>query len=143
MNEESKNLEGVRLYRPGVIAAYMILSGMAIGLLLYALNLLRRGQRWLGVLTLVLCGVLFIVIAAVFTMGGRILGLGLLGVLVAILVYQLERRPFDLALERGATPAKWWPPILLVLGFLLVLVVAAGLFGPDELGGAPYAVYMP
>jgi|GEM_PF-1452143 len=137
MNEKGKNLEGVRLYRPGVIAAYTVLSGMAIGLLLYALNLLRRGQRWVGILTLVLCGVLFILIAAVFTMGGRIFGLGLVGVLVALLVYQLERKPFDLALERGATPAKWWPPILFVLGFLVVLIVAAGLFGPDELGGAP------
>ena len=135
MNEKGKNLEGVRLYRPGVIAGYTVLSGMAVGLLLYALNLLRRGQRWLGVLTLVLCGVLFITIAAVFTMGGGILGLGLVGVLVALLVYQLERKPFDLALERGATPAKWWPPILFVLAFLIVLIVAAGLFGPEDLGG--------
>ncbi|UCB52369.1 MAG: hypothetical protein JSV10_10375 [Candidatus Zixiibacteriota bacterium] len=137
MNEEGKDLEGVRLYRPGVIAAYTVLSGMAIGLLLYALNLLRRGQRWLGVLTLVLCGVLFILIAAVFTMGGRMFGLGLLGVLAAILIYQLERKPFDLALERGATPAKWWPPILFVLAFLLVLIVAAGLFGPSDLADLP------
>ena len=143
MNEEGKNLEGVRLYRPGVIAGYTVLSGMAVGLFLYALNLLRRGQRWLGVLTLVVSGVLFILIAAVFTMGGGILGLGLVGVLVALLVYQLERKPFDLALERGATPAKWWPPILFLLAFFLILIVAAGLFGPDDLGGAPLAVYVP
>ena len=137
MNEEGKNLEGVRLYRPGVVAAYTVLSGMTVGLLLYALNLLRRRQRWLGVLTLVLSGVLFILIAAIVTMGGGVFGVGLVGVLVALLVYQLERRPFDLALERGATPAKWWPPILFLLAFLVVLIVAAGLFGPEDLGGAP------
>ena len=143
MNEEGKNLEGVRLYRPGVIAGYTVITGTAIGLLLYALNLLRRGQRWLGVLTLVLCSALFITIAAVFTMGGSMLGLGLVGVLVAILIYQLERKPFDPALERGATPAKWWPPVFFLLAFFLILIVAAGLFGPDELGGAPLAVFVP
>jgi len=137
MNEESKDLVGVRLYKPGVIAAYMVLSGMAIGLLLYALNLLRRGQRWVGAVVLVVSAALVIMIVTIVTMGGRVSGLGMAGVLVALFVYQLERKPFALALERGATPAKWWPPIFLVLGFLLIVVVTAGLFGPSDLGGVP------
>ena len=137
MSEESKDLAGVRLYKPGVIAAYMVLSGMAIGLLLYALNVLRRGQRWLGGLILALSAALVIMIVTIVTMGGRVSGLGMIGVLVAIFVYQLERRPYTLALERGATPAKWWPPLFLVLGFLLIVVVTAGLFGPSDLGGVP------
>lgn len=137
MNEEAKDLEGVRLYKPGVIAAYMVLSGMAVGLLLYALNLMRRGQRWVGGLILALCGALFVLIAATVTMGGRVSGLGILGVLVAIFVYQMERRPYALALERGATPAKWWPPIFLVLGLLLMIAIIGVLFGPDDLGAVP------
>jgi hypothetical protein len=135
MSVESKDLQGVQLYKPGVLAAYLALGGLPVGLFLYGLNLTRRGQRSIGYVLCALSTVIFAMIAVVVSSGGRVSGIGFLAVLVAILVYKMESRSYKLALSRGATPAKWWPPLFGVIGFVLAIIVVAGLFTPDEAFG--------
>lgn len=138
MNEESKDMKGIQLYKPGVVAAYLALGGIPVGLFLYGLNIVRRGQRWLGGTLCTLAGIAFIMIIVSASLGGRRLsGFGILGVLVAIWVYNIERKPYRLALQQGATPAKWWPPLFWVFGGILIVVFVATFFGPGDVSGTP------
>lgn len=132
MDEEGKVSEGVRLYKPGVLALYIVISGLPIGLLLYGLNIARRGQRRLGGVLWVLSGILLALMLALAATGGRVRGFGILSIPIAIWVYGTERKPYALALKKGATPAKWWPPLLLVFGLILVVSVTGALFAPQD-----------
>jgi hypothetical protein len=132
MNEETNALEGTRLYKPGVLAAYIVLSGLPIGLLLYGLNLARRGQRWLGGALWALSAILLALMLALVAADGRVSGLGILSIPIAIWVYATERKHYALALQKGARPAKWWPPLLLLLGLILVMGLTVASFGPED-----------
>jgi hypothetical protein len=137
VSEEGNALEGTQLYKPGVLAAYIVLSGLPVGLLLYGINLARRGQRWMGRMVWALAGVLLALVLVAVGVGSRVSGLGLLSIPVAIWVYATERKHYELALQKGARPAKWWPPLFLVLGFIFVLGLTAVLFAPEDNGVVP------
>jgi hypothetical protein len=137
VSEENKELEGVRLYKPGAVAAYLALAGIPVGLFLYGVNILRRGQRWLGRGLCVLSGVAYVMLVTSAMVGGRVLGLGALGLPVAILVYKMERNPYRDAVQRGTTPAKWWPPLFWVLGIIVVIALIAALLAPEDFSDAP------
>jgi hypothetical protein len=123
-----KDLDTIKLYKPGVIAAYLALGGLPVGLYLYGLNILRRGQRWVGVFFCSLSALAFVMMAMVAATGHPAMGIGFLGIVVAICVYQMEKRPYQLAIQRGATSAKWWPPIFWVIGIFLLVALVIGLF---------------
>jgi hypothetical protein len=123
-----KDLDTIKLYKPGVIAAYLALGGLPVGLYLYGLNILRRGQKWVGVFFCSLSALAFIMVAMVAASGHPATGIGFLGIVVAICVYQMEKKPYQVAIQRGATPAKWWPPIFLVIGILLLIILIVSLF---------------
>jgi hypothetical protein len=137
VNEESKALEGARLYKPGVLAAYIVLSGLPVGLLLYGMNLARRGQRSVGGMLWALSGILLALMLVVVAGGGRLSGQGVLSIPIAIWVYVTERKHYELALQRGARPAKWWPPLVLVLGIVVPMVLTSVLFAPEDNTSVP------
>ena len=124
---ETKDTEAIKQYQPGVIAAYLALGGLPVGLYLYGLNILRRGQKWIGLLFCALSGVAFILVAFVAASGYKATGIGALGIATAFCVYLMERNPYNLAIEKGATPAKWWPPLLWVIGIILIVFLIIGL----------------
>jgi hypothetical protein len=126
INMETKDIETIKQYKPGVIAAYLALGGLPVGLYLYGLNILRRGQRWMGLLFCALSGAAFVLVAFIAATGHKATGIGILGIVVALCVYLMERKPYNLAIENGATPARWWPPLLWVVGIILIVFLIIG-----------------
>ena len=122
-SKEERTLSGVRLYSPGVLAAYFILGNVPIGMALYGLNVARRGERWIGY-TLLGLSLLTLALLVLAAMGGRSLrGWGLLALVLGLGVWQVERAPYRRALRGGAAPARWWPPLIAVLALLIALVL--------------------
>lgn len=110
---------GVRLYRPGVIALYFVLGGLPLGCFLYGLNVARRGDRLFGYALVAVATIAYALLIAAIVTGVGVSGFGILGVFVGLGVMYMEGRPYRNALASGATPARWWPP-LLFLAFLFV-----------------------
>ena len=69
---------------------------------------------------------LFMLVAA--AAGASVRAYGLLGIFGAIGFYNMESAPFQNALRRGATRARWWPPALIAVGSNVVLAIAATAF---------------
>jgi hypothetical protein len=122
-SNEERALSGVRLYSPGVLAAYFVLGNVPIGMALYGLNVARRGERWIGYVLLA-SSLLALVLLGLAAMTGRNLrGWSLLALVLGLGVWQTERGPYRRALRRGATTARWWPPLLAVLALLVALLL--------------------
>lgn len=123
LSKGDRTLSGVRLYSPGVLAAYFILGNVPIGMALYGLNVARRGDRWLGYAVLG-SSLLALVLLFLAALAGRNLrGWNLVALVLGLGVWQIERGPYGRALRSGATPAKWWPPLIAVVALLVALVM--------------------
>ena len=128
-----QDLKGHHFYRPGVVATYCVLS-LPVGLCLYGLNVARRGGRVMGYVLAVVAGVTFLWMLAAAAMGAvGMSGLfGLLGVAAGLGLLKTEGGPYRAALARGGVTARWWPPLLWVIGSILVVVIVVAIFGPEE-----------
>ena len=127
-----QDLQGRRFYRPGVIATYCVLS-LPVGLYLYGINVGRRGGRVMGYVLASTSGVTFLGMLAAGAVGARVSGFGILGIFAAIGLLNMEGRPYRLALSHGGVPARWWPPLLWVLGSIVLVAIIATIFGPEEI----------
>ena len=117
------DLSGVKLYSPGVLAAYFVLGNLPIGMALYGLNVARRGERWLGY-ALLSASLLALVLLILGALAGRNLhGWRLIALVLGLGVWQIERGPYRRALRSGAAPARWWPPLIAVLALMILLVL--------------------
>jgi hypothetical protein len=114
-------LPGVRLYHPGVLAAYFLLGNLPIGMALYALNLARRGDRWIGYVLFFMSATALLALLLAGIAGTDLRPWRLLAVLVGLGVWQIETPAYRNAIRRGATPASWWPPLLAVLALALIV----------------------
>ena len=123
----------MRFYRPGVIAVYCALS-LPVGLCLYGLNVARRGSRVIGYTILGTSLVALVGIVLVGILGGRVSRIGLLSIILAIGLQKMEVGPYQQALSRGGRTARWWPPLLWILGALIVALMIWAIFVPDEIG---------
>jgi hypothetical protein len=125
-----QELQGRRFYSPEVIAAYCILLSLPVGLYLYGLNIARRGDRVMGysmagISVITFVGGMF----AVDAMGATMSPYRFLGIFVAIGLLNMEDAPYRAALLRGGTRARWWPPLLWVIGSFLVGAIVLTIFG--------------
>jgi hypothetical protein len=128
MEKLEADLTGTRLYSPEMIAAYLVLSGLPIGLFLYGLNMRRRGQAVLGGVMCILSAItlagLFLAVAA----GRPVAAFGAGAALVAIGMFSIESGPYRMALRRGAIRARWWPPaVWLVAIYVLTVILGVAL----------------
>jgi len=122
-----------RLYSPRVLAGYTALAGFPVGAILLGFNDVRRGRRRLG-WSLVASAVLLFVVSAIHGSLGlepgnlpfRHLGLN---VFLALGLWKQEADRFCHAPQAGATAARWWPPLLVLLTCLLLYGVALLAFG--------------
>jgi hypothetical protein len=124
-----QSLAGRKIYSPVTIGVYTALANLPMGFILYGANLKARGQRriglsmiWFGCATLVL--LLLDSLAAEAT---HRFAFQVLGVLGAMSVYQLEKRPFDAAIRAGAERARWWPPAVVLLVTMSIVVLVSAL----------------
>jgi hypothetical protein len=119
-------MEGRAFYSPGIIAAYCVVS-LPVGLSLYGLNLIRRKSHVMGYALFVSSAAFFALMVATVATGGSVSGFGILGVLAAIWLLKLEEKPYRRARSQGGIRARWWPPLLWLLGGVLVAVVVGAL----------------
>ena len=135
MGEETstihQDLTGVRLYTPGVIAMYTVLS-LPVGLYVYGINMYRHGRRLTGALLGTFATLMFGAMLFAGATGHRISGFGILGIFVALGVFKLESGRYSSAVSRGATAARWWPPLLLAVAAILLVVTLVTFATPEE-----------
>ena len=118
---EPQPLAGQRLYSPRAIAAYSVLFNFPLAGLLLGLNLRARGSRVTGAALISLSVLGEIALLGLAHANRAVRGEIIFGVVGGYIAYQLERRPFAVALTQGAAAARWWPPAAFVLvagGFL-------------------------
>jgi len=116
-----------RFYSPGVIAIYCILY-LPMGLLLLGLNYIRRGHRANGGIYLALSGILAALYVAATAFETRLSPFLVVSAAAAAFVISTERAPFERAIQSGGAKARWWPPLLWLLGWLVVLVTVVTIF---------------
>ncbi len=135
-NKATDELAGLKLYKPHVVAWYMLI-GLPLGLCVYGLNIARRGQQWFGYSVSAFSGLIYIMVAALVHMGmvshqiylvKQGLLFGTLSVLLAGFVHFMEQRPYRVAVNKGATPAWRWPPMSWAIGVHLALYLFQSLF---------------
>ena len=61
-------------------------------------------------------------------MGPRISAVSFLGIFVAIGLLNMEDPSYRAALLRGGTTARWWPPLLWVIGSVFVVTIVMAIF---------------
>jgi hypothetical protein len=117
----SVDLSGIKLYKPGVLMAYFVLGNLPDGMAIYALNVARRGDRALGYFLFGASALALVLLILAALAGRSMRGWTLLALVIGLAVFSTERRPYQMALQRGATPARWWPPLLGVIALVLAL----------------------
>ena len=117
-----------KLYRPIIIAAYSY-AYLPMGLILYGINIFRRGHCWRGRLLISLSGLLFILsfIASNLLNPTQNRLYFFSSLLVAIHLYSLERPYFKRGIREGWQPARWWIPLCFLTFIELVAKAWAGI----------------
>ncbi len=118
-------------YSPVVIAVYCVLF-LPIGALLMGLNHWRRNRRGMGVVLLTFAGILVLLFSVAAFLGTRIPLMWIFGAAAAVFVISSESAPFKHAIKLGGRKARWWPPLLWVVGWFAIMVVLIGLLGDVE-----------
>jgi hypothetical protein len=115
---------GKRLYHPGLLAAYTILLNAPVGLILYGLNIMARGNRLYGKIMIgsgILSGIGLLVILLNPYLARWADMLLLVDLICGISIYKFETGPYQRAIAAGALRARWWPPLLIVIGVFTAL----------------------
>ena len=127
-SELAQPLAGRRLYSPAAIAGFALVINLPVGYILHGLNLRARGRERLGVSWVLFGAALF---AFIFSMPPRFAAPGYLvsgmGTFGAISLFQLESRPFSLAMAQGASRARWWPPAIIAVVAVVLYYLASWL----------------
>ena len=122
LQSENGEYAEMRLYSPGLLAAYTILGNVPLGLFLYGLNLMARGYRRYGKLMMgsaILTGLwLFVLFMNTPTRRLPAIPSIMFGLICGISIYKSEMGPYQKAIAAGATKARWWPPLLVLIGFM-------------------------
>lgn len=119
-----------RFYPPGVLAAYAVLF-LPVGLYLYGLNVIRRGNRLPGCILAGISGVAFLGMLVVAASGASVFTYGILGIFIGIGLFRMESGPYRRAISRGGVAARWWPPLLWVAGSVILVVIVSLVMNPD------------
>jgi hypothetical protein len=122
---ESKNFAfiGERLYPPSLLAAYTILINVPLGLILYGMNIMARGNRLYGKI-MIGSGVLGGIWLLAFVLSphrGRTNMFLLTGLICGLSIYKSESGPYQRAIAAGALKARWWPPLLFSIGIMTAI----------------------
>jgi hypothetical protein len=116
------------LYSPGVIAAYCIFTSLFVGIILYGINLSRRGYLWRGRVLIASSGSILAASLLPPILDSFSMTLSqskfLLHGLVALSLYKAEERHFQRSIRNGNPQARWWLPLIwLGVGVIAVLLL--------------------
>ncbi|MFC1572335.1 hypothetical protein ACFL6M_01930 [Candidatus Eisenbacteria bacterium] len=123
-------------YSPEVLLAYFVYGGLLMGLLLFGLNTIRRGQKIVGGMIAGMATLAILVSFLPSSTGGtsfRGLSLHFLAVFIGIGVLNWEGPAFANWISRGGREARWWPPLLIFIGLIVVgFLVSYAVVPPSE-----------
>lgn len=127
---DEKIASNKRFYSPSILAAYCILSNLFVGIILYGINISRRGYLWRGRVLILLSGLILVTsqILPILESWHTVRSRFLLNGLVAISLYTSEKPHFQRAIRHGNQQARWWLPLIWLglfcgISFLLNLVI--------------------
>jgi len=113
-----------------VLALYAWLANLPVAIALLGINLRRRGRLLLGSVAIAVSALSFLLFAAALVISpGRPPDIRLFGFFGGLLIYGLERAAFVAAVAHGAVRARWWPPLLILLGIMLYTGIIAAVVG--------------
>ena len=104
-----------RLYSPLTLAIYAWAFNLPIATVLLGINFRRRGRRTAGNLLIVGSAALAALMSLVFAISSDPPDLRLFALLGGLLIFGAEKPAFAAAIRQGASKARWWPPLLIVL----------------------------
>jgi hypothetical protein len=104
------------LYSPIVLAAYSMIFNLFVGIILYGINISRRGYVGRGRVLIVLSGLILVTTALVPTnlLSTVQQSKFLLNGLVGLSLYAVEKPHFQRAIRNGDQQARWWLPLIWV-----------------------------
>ncbi len=112
------------LYSPTTIFIYSVVGVLGTGVVLYGLNLFRRGQKVVGVIFCTIGALAFLGVCMLVVLGVRGSSSSALLVLVlAATLFNLEKGPYERAIKNGYGRAKWWPPLVFAVVAIALVVV--------------------
>lgn len=117
------------LYHPVAIAAYCMLATLFVGVILYGINVSRRGYPWKGRLFVTLSSILLI-LWLLFPTVDFVVPIhpsSILNLIVAVNLYAIEKPYFTWAMCRGGSQAKSLVPLAWVLWIWTTVVLFHGL----------------
>ncbi len=114
------------LYSPGVLAAYCIFTNLFVAIILYGINIFRRGYLGRGRVLIAWSGLLLVasVFVPILNQLSTVRSGFLLNILVALSLYRVEKPHFQRAIRNGSKQARWWLPLIwigVIFGTLLWL----------------------
>lgn len=121
-NDVQQHFEGKRFYHPGVLAAYCILANIPLATFLYGINVHRRGNARFGNVIKVMAALAIVAMTIAYPFGSNLSGTRLMlpGIVIGIGLMKAERSNYEKAISKGASPEKWWPPLLFLLVNVLI-----------------------
>lgn len=127
---DEKTPSNKRFYSPGVLAAYCIFANLLVGIILYGINISRRGYLWRGRVLIVLSSLILATsqVLPILESWHTVRSQFFLNGLVALNLYASEKPHFQRAIRHGNQQAKWWLPLIWLglfwgISFLLNLVI--------------------
>jgi hypothetical protein len=114
-----------------VIAVYCVLF-IPVGVLILGRNLMNRGIRVVAFVYFAASALLFTSISIAAVLGTRVPLMWIFGAAAAAFVISTESTPYSRELRRGGRKARWWPPLLWILGWLVGMTILIALFGDAE-----------
>ncbi len=114
-------------HTPGRVFLFTFLF-FPVGLGMYALNALRRGQKRMGPAILILSAFVGGLLVLDIASGGPAAGMGALGFFFAWSLFHREEALYERDIDMGAEKARWWPPLLFLLGAWTVAFLLTVLF---------------
>lgn len=114
------------LYSPAVLAAYCIFTNLFVGIILYGINIFRRGYVWRGRVLIALSSLILVASVLVPIVDSLSMSRAqfVLNALVALSLYAVEKPHFQRAIRNGSKHARWWLPLILIgviVGTLLLV----------------------
>lgn len=122
--DNQQSLAGKRFYQPWALAVYCVAINIPFALFFYGVNIYRRGNTLMGNIIKVAAAIAFVVLIIPLSKTNfSFIRYLLFSIVIGIGLAKAESSGYRQAISRGALPAKWWPPLLIM--FILTAVIIA------------------
>lgn len=114
-----------RIYSPATIAAYSWLGSFPLGVLLFGINVSRRGKPAVGRGIVASAVLLIAALMAAGLAGAELPSMLPLNIVIALGLWKYETPRYERDLRSDARPARWWLPLLVALAVVALVWIWA------------------